>query len=85
MTRRWVGPGAEGDDLGVEGGADPLDHLQGEVLVALLDAVDRALRGAEQVGELLLGEAPMLAGVADEVADASLVVPRSCTTTLSQI
>ena len=38
--------GAEGDDLGVEGRADPGEHLQREVLVALLDPVDRALAGA---------------------------------------
>ena len=66
--------GADGDDLGVERRADPGEHLEGEVLVALLDPVDRALAGAEQVGELVLGEAAVLAGVADEVADAVLVV-----------
>ena len=65
--------GAEGDDLGVQCGADPLDHLQGEVLMTLLDPVDRALGGAQEVRQLLLGEPPMLAGVADDVADASLV------------
>ena len=57
VTRRWVGPGAEGDDLGVERLADPGEHLQGEVLVALLDPVDRALAGVEALGELLLGPA----------------------------
>ena len=63
------GTGAERDDLGVEGRADPGEHLQGEVLVALLDPVDGALAGAEQLGELLLGEPAVLARVADEVAD----------------
>ncbi len=67
-------PGAEGDDLGVEGSADAREHLEGEVLVALLDAVDRALAGAEELGQLVLGEPAVLAGVADEVADATLVV-----------
>ena len=66
--------GAERDDLGVEGGADAGEHLQGEVLVALLDPVDRALAGAEQLGQLLLGQPAVLAGVADEVADPALVV-----------
>ena len=66
--------GAEGDDLGVEGLADAGQHLEGEVLVALLDPVDRALARAEQVGELGLGQSAVLARVADEVADASLVV-----------
>ena len=46
VTRRWVGPGAERDDLGVERRADAGEHLEGEVLVALLDPVDRALAGA---------------------------------------
>ncbi len=39
-------PGAERDDLGVERLADAGEHLQGEVLVAALDAVDGALAGA---------------------------------------
>ena len=66
--------GAEGDDLGVECRADAREHLEGEVLVALLDAVDGALAGAEQLCQLVLGEPAVLAGVADEVADATLVV-----------
>ena len=66
--------GAERDDLGVEGLADAGEHLQGEVLVAALDAVDRALAGGQHVGELLLGPAAVLAGVADQVADAGQVV-----------
>jgi len=65
--------GAEGHDLGVEGRADAGEHLEGEVLVALLDPVDRALAGREELGELVLGQAAVLAGVADEVADAALV------------
>ena len=68
--------GAEGDDLGVEGGADPGQHLEGEVLVALLDPVDGALAGGEQLGELLLGQAAVLARVADDVPDPALVVSR---------
>ena len=66
--------GAQGDDLGVEGGADPGDHLQGEVLVTLLDPVDGALAGAEAVGQLLLGEPAMRASVPDELPDAALEV-----------
>ena len=66
--------GAEGDDLGVEGRADAREHLEGEVLVTLLDAVDRALAGAEQLRELVLGEAAVLARVADQVPDTTLVV-----------
>ncbi len=68
------GPGAQGDDLGVEGGADPGEHLERQVLVTLLDAVDGALAGAELLGELGLGQSAMLARVADQVADATLVV-----------
>ena len=68
------GPGAEGDDLRVERRADAGEHLEGEVLVALLDAVDRALTGAEQLGELVLGESAVLACVADQVPDTTLVV-----------
>ena len=76
--------GAEGDDLGVERRADAGEHLQGEVLVALLDAVDRALAGGQQLGELLLGQPAVLARVADQVADAALVVRRHAAT-VSQI
>ena len=68
--------GTERDDLGVERGADAGEHLQGEVLVPALDAVDRALAGAERLGELLLGQAAVLARVADEVPDPALVVLR---------
>ena len=74
VTRRCVGPGAEGDDLGVERGADAGHHVEGEVLVALLDAVDRALAGAEHLGQLGLGPAAVPAGVADQVADTGQVV-----------
>ena len=63
--------GAEGDDLGVEGLADPGEHLQGEVLVAALDAVDGTLAGGQHVGELLLRPPTVLAGVPDQVADSS--------------
>jgi hypothetical protein len=68
------GSGAERDDLGVEGRADPGDHLQGEVLVALLDPVHGALAGAEALGQLLLGEPAVGASVPDELPDAALEV-----------
>ena len=68
------GPGAERDDLGVQRLADAGEHLQREVLVTALDAVDRALAGREDVGELLLGPAPVLARVADQLPDAGEVV-----------
>ena len=42
--------------------------------MAALDAVDGALAGAEHLGELLLRPAAVLAGVADQVADAAQVV-----------
>ena len=64
---------AERDELGVELLADAGEHLEAEVLLALLDAGDRALAGAEEVGELALGEALVAAGVADERADAGQV------------
>ena len=60
---------AERDELAVELLADPGEHLQGEVLLALLDAGDRALAGAEQVGELALGQALVAPGVPDQGAD----------------
>ena len=60
---------AERDDLGVEGLADAGEHLEAEVLVSALDPVDGALAGAEDLGELGLGVAAVLAGVADELAD----------------
>ena len=60
---------AEADQLALQGGGQPAEQLEGQVLAALLDAGDRALAGAEAVGELLLGEAAVAAGVADEGAD----------------
>ena len=54
--------GTERDDLGVERLADPGEHLEAEVLVAALDPVDRALAGAEHVGELRLRPAPGACG-----------------------
>lgn len=65
---RVLGP-AEADDLGVEREADAVEHLEAEVLGALLDAVHGALARAEPLGELGLREAPVLAGAADERAD----------------
>ena len=68
------GRGAERDDLGVERLTDAGEHLEAEVLVTPLDPVDRALAGAEDVGQLRLGVAAVLAGVPDEVADPAQVV-----------
>ena len=65
---------AERHDLRVEGLTDPRQHLQGEVLVALLDPVDRTLAGRQHVCELLLGPAAVLSRVTDQVADASEIV-----------
>ena len=65
---------AERDDLAVEGFTDSSDHLKADVLVAALDAVDRALAGAERLGELRLCPAPVLSGVTDELADTYEVV-----------
>ena len=60
---------AERDELAVELLADPGEHLQSEVLLALLDAGDGALAGAEEVGELALGQPLVAPGVADQGAD----------------
>lgn len=60
---------AEGDDLGVERGADAREHVEAHVLGALLDPVDRALARAETLGELGLGESLVLARTADERGD----------------
>lgn len=61
-------------DLAVQGLTDAGDHLKADVLVAALDAVDRALAGTERLGELCLCPAPVLPGVTDELADAYEVV-----------
>jgi hypothetical protein len=63
------GLAAEGHELVVERLADAGEHLDAEVLAALLDAVDRALAGAERLGQAGLGEPPVLAGVPDEGPD----------------
>jgi hypothetical protein len=52
--------------------------------VTLLDPVDGALAGREQLGQLVLGQSAVLAGVADEVPDPALV-SLSNAATLSQI
>ena len=65
---------AERDDFTVERFADTGDHLKADVLVPALDAVDRALAGAERLGELRLCPATVLPGVTDELADAYEVV-----------
>ena len=69
-TRRCIGAcrPSETSSL-VERLADAGEHLDAQVLAALLDAVDGALAGAEGLGQASLGEAPVLAGVADERAD----------------
>ena len=54
--------------------ADPGEHLEAEVLLALLDAGDGALAGAEQVGELALGQPLVAPRVADQGADPGQVV-----------
>ena len=75
LTRRWLGPDAptltssESSAL-----ADAREHLEGQVLLALLDAVDGTLARLELGGELGLGEAAVLACVADERADPGQVV-----------
>ena len=58
---------AEGDELAVELLADLGERLEAEVLLALLDAGDGALAGAEEVGELALGDPLVASRVADEV------------------
>ena len=62
---------AEVDQLALQRRGQPAEQLEGEVLAALLDAGDGALAGAQPLGELLLGEAAVPAGVADEGADAA--------------
>ena len=68
-----TGP-ADRDDLGVQRLADPGQQVQAEVLVALLDPVDRALRGAQRLGQLGLGPAAVLARVTDQRPDPAGVV-----------
>lgn len=64
----------QGHDLAVQGFAYTGDHLKADVLIAALDAIDGTLAGAESLGELRLGPAPVLTGVTDELADAYEVV-----------
>ena len=69
-TRRCCGSAdAHRDQWRVERLRDPVDHLQTEVLVAGLDPMHSALTGPEDVRELGLGQATMLARVTDEAAD----------------
>src|SRR5690625_4770349 len=66
--------GAEADELGIQGGADLRDGLESQVLLSLLDTVDRALTGVQLSGQLGLGETGVLAGVTDQSADTRQVV-----------
>jgi hypothetical protein len=72
--------GTQRDDLGVQCRADAREHVEGEVLVPLLDPVDRALAGAQPLGELLLGQPAVLARVADDAPDPALVALAHATT-----
>src|SRR5699024_4767027 len=49
-------------------------HFEAEVLVAVLDAVDRALAGPEFGGELALGPAAVLPRITDQAADPAAIV-----------
>jgi hypothetical protein len=63
-------PGAaHGNERGVERLSNSGYHFQAEVLVSGFDAVHGALAGAQHVGQLGLGEPPMLTGVADQAPD----------------
>ena len=52
------------DDAAVENRFEPLDHLEAEVLLALLHPGDGALACSQRGGELALGPALLAAGVA---------------------
>ena len=60
----------------IQGFPDAGDHLEREVLLALLDPRDRALACRQQAGELALGEPLVSTRIADESADALAVVVR---------
>ena len=62
--------GAGRDELGIQCRRDAVDHVQTQVLAPDLDAMDRALTGAERLRELLLGQAALLTRVPDDAADA---------------
>ena len=85
VTRRWVGPLPTATIS--ESSASPMraSMSEGEVLVAPLDPVDRALAGAEHLRELGLGAPAMLARVPDEVADTSFVVERHASDCISDV
>ena len=69
------GPSApERDDLGVQGFTDERQYLEAEILVAVLDPVYCALAGVQDLGELGLRPAAMLARVADQRADPAEVI-----------
>ena len=72
-----LGPGvAQGHQLAVERLTDAGKHLQGEVLVSLLNPGHRALASPEQTPELGLGEPFVAPGVPDEGPDPPAVVLR---------
>ena len=48
---------------------NPVDVVQGEILIAGLDAMDGALGGVEQFCQLVLGETTLLAGITDEASN----------------
>ena len=60
---------ARHDEGRLEGVGDPVDHLEGQILVPGFDPVDRALAGVELGGQLVLRHAALLAGIADEASD----------------
>ncbi|GAB2463527.1 hypothetical protein GCM10027063_01010 [Promicromonospora xylanilytica] len=58
--------GAGSDELGVESGTDPADHLKTEILGTLLDPVHGALARVQPFGELGLGQSTVLTGTTDQ-------------------
>jgi hypothetical protein len=62
------------DELGVQTLADASEHLKAEILLALLNACDRALARPQGVGKIVLCQALVTSGIPDQGANAAQVV-----------
>jgi len=70
---------AHGDELGVQTRADASQHLETEVLLALLDACHGALTGAQRLRKVALRQALMTSRIPNQGADPGrIVISHAC-------